>query len=363
MIIEVEGVTYSRFVNAVAVIRLDALSNTFSFTAVSTKGAPLPFKGGERCKVLIGNNVIITGSIEVVDGSYSADSHIITVQGRDSTGDVVDSTLSDMSNLTSPISLKSIIEKVLENIGSDIVVIDDAEPELFNKAEDLTAPEAGVNAFEFIENKARKRQVILTSNSAGNIVISRTPGDTINSIILQNVPGATGNNIIAASYSYDLTGRFNVYKMLSSLNIVSLSNSGATSDTVSICEQVGAVTDDEIRKGRKLAMLSEGAYSAAQNDSRAEWEKRIRRARGKLYSATLQGHTILNTGDLWQINKVINVFDDIAGIHSEMLINTITYSLSLEKGSLTTLSLIRKNAYNLMTPESKTSEIGAGLAQ
>ena len=354
--------TYERFTSAVVEIRLDSLANTFSFTAVSTGGAPLPFKGGEACIITVEGEPVITGSIEVVAGDYDASSHSITVEGRDKTGDVVDSSLSKSEDSTAPSSLKSIIEKILENIESDVKVIDEVSPAPFNSAEDLAAPEDGVGAFEFIEALARKRQVILTSDEDGNIRIVKTPGETINQLILQNVIGATGNNVLQASYSYDLTGRYNVYKMASSLNPVTVSKSSAVSNAA-VVKQFGQVVDKEIREGRQLAVIAEAPNSNTQNIARAEWEQRIRQARGQLYGATLQGYLALDTRKLWQINTVINIFDDFAGVTSEMLINSVTYNLNLQTGRTTTLSLVEKNAYNLALTEPVTQTLGAGLAQ
>ena len=109
--LEVNGVQYSRFESASVGLRLDALSNTFSFEVVSTQGRALPFKGGEACEVIVNNRTVLTGNIEIVTVAYSAGSHSITVSGRDKTADLLDSSLPSFSDLTAPISLKQIIEQ------------------------------------------------------------------------------------------------------------------------------------------------------------------------------------------------------------------------------------------------------------
>ena len=176
MKLEVNGTPYEHFTSASAEIRLDALSNTFSFTAVSTEKTPLPFKGGEPCRVLVDDEAVVTGFIEIVSGSHDAGSHTINIQGRDKTGDLLDSNIGSLSDLKETITLKAIIEKVVANIGTTLTVIDEANPDPFNPAEDIQAPEPGDNAFQFLEALARKRQVLLTSNGDGNIVISQSPG-------------------------------------------------------------------------------------------------------------------------------------------------------------------------------------------
>ncbi len=358
MILEVNGVEYTQFVEAIVEIRLDALSNTFSFTAIGTGDSRPPFKVGDSCRVLVNNTVVITGNIEIVDGSYDSSSHSIVYSGRDKTGDFVDSSISALSDLTGSISLKTIIENVLGDIDLDINVIDNVSPKNFNAAEDVSAPEAGDNAFNFVEQLARKRQVILTSNADGDIVIEDTPGENLIHAV-QNVIGAGNNNVLSASFSYDHTGRYNVYKMSSGLNPLSLSGNVSTSDIV---DQKSTIIDADIRKGRQLVSIPEGNSSNTEADNRAQWESRIRRARGQLYSCVLQGHTVPGGVDIWRVNSVIGVLDDFAGISAEMLINSISYKLNITEGSTTTLSLIEQNAYNIQLQEPQTDELADGFA-
>lgn len=357
MKIEVNGLVYSGFISAIAEIRLDALSNTFSFTSAG----PAPFKVGDPCRILVNDKVVLTGHIEVINGSGDTQSHEITYSGRDKTGNLVDSSVGVMSDLGTSISLKTIIEKVIANlVGLDFGVIDNVNPKKFNPAEDKIAPEPDDNAFEFIEKLARKRQVILTSNSEGDIVIEETPGvNTIHAV--QNIIGADNNNVISYSFSYDQTGRYNLYKMQSSLNPTAFSLSGSANNS-DVVNQSADVIDSDIHAGRQLVMSPEGAYSNAENKTRAEWEQRIRKARGQLYSAVVQGFNPPDSDDLWEVNTIIGVLDDFAGISAEMLINSVTYSLDESSGSTTTLSLVEQNAYNLEITEPVTEKVGDGFA-
>lgn len=354
MKIEVNGIEYENFLSSSAELRLDALSNTFSFEAAGSGGAPLPFKGGEACKVTLEGETIITGFIEVVSGSYDAGSHNISIQGRDKTGDVLDSSVSEMSDLRGANTVKQVIERVLENIGSDVVVIDEANSEKFNSSEDIQAPDPGDNAFSFMESVARKRQVLLTSDGGGNIIISKSPGQDTQ-VLLQNVVGATGNNILSASWSYDTTGRYNIYRFKSGLNPVALNTAGAASIST-IVNQSGLISDTQIRAGRQLVIVAELSSSDEQMESRATWEANIRKARGRVYSAVVEGFTHKN--GVWKPNTLVNIVDDFAGVSAQMLINSVSFNLDLRNGSTTTLSFVERNAYTLTLDEPKTQELG-----
>lgn len=357
MKLEVNGSQYENFESASCEIRLDALSNTFSFEAVAAEGDPLPFKGGDACKVIVDNEKVLTGSIEIIDVNYSANDHRIFIQGRDKTGDLLDSTLEPIPDIRAPITLKSLIEKVLSQIGLDIDVIDEVNPEIFNEAEDIASPEAGDNAFSFLEKYSRKRQVLLTSNADGNIVIASNSGENAIGAV-QHVIGAEDNNILAASFTYDTTGRFNIYKFASQLNPVALNAAGET-DLATVVNQSGRVLDPDIRIGRQLILVSEAPSSNDPNESRAKWEADIRRARGLVYAVTVHGYRVDNTdpnSNLWGTNKKYQIIDDYLGKQERMLCNSVTYTLDLATGEQTSLGFVDENAYTLDLTKPSTSE-------
>ena len=350
MRLEVNGVEFENFLSAQVQIRLDSLCRAFSFTAVSTRGDPLPFSGGESCRVIVDGEAVLTGHIEIVDADYDKESHTITVEGRDKLGDLVDSSLLAIDDIRSPITLKQIVERIISALGLDIIVIDEANPEPFNESEDIASPEPGQNAFEFLEAIARKRQVFLTSNGAGNLVILKSPGAD-SGYLLQNIIDANDNNILSGSVSYDNTGIFNKYTMSSSMNPVALNSAGDT-DIASIVNQSGSATGSARlsgRVGRQLVLVSEGSFSNDEDGKRADWEKRIREARSRVHSVSVQEYRPEN--DLWAVNTTVGIVDEFAKINERMLINSVTFSQDADSGSLTNLSLIEENAYNLELAE------------
>lgn len=356
MNLEIDGVVYTNFTSATCDLRLDALSNSFSFEAVAPIGA-LPFKGGEACRVFIDDEPILTGFIEVISVSYAAEEHRISIRGRDKPADLLDSTINKIDDLSGEgLSLKSLIEKVIAELDIDLQVVDEVSPPLFNAAEDIVAPEPGENAFSFIEKYARKRQVLLTSNGNGNIVITSNSGiEAVGAV--QHQFGATDNNIISSEFSFDTTGRYNAYQVASGLNPVALQSAGDT-DLSSVVNQGNGVFDPEIRTGRALTLISEVPFSDAQCKTRAEWEANIRRARGLLYSAIVSGYRVGgSTSALWQLNRIYQIVDDFVGKVEPMLCNAIQFSLSADAGSQTSLGFVGQNAYTqFITPGPLVSE-------
>ena len=341
--LEVNGVDYDNFVSATVSIRLDALTNTFSFEAVAPKNEPLPFKGGNPCKINVDGELALTGFIEVVSVRYDHESHVVTVSGRDKTGDLLDSTLDALDDIYGEnLTLKLLIERVIKSLNLDIKVIDQANPNPFDGAHDISAPEPGDNAFSFIEAHARKRQVLLTSNQNGDIVIAKN-SETLGLGSVQHIIGAEDNNVISADFTYDTTGRFNLYKLASSLNPIALNFAGDTS-TAAIVNQSGVVTDNDIRKGRQLILVSETSLASSSCEDRAKWEADIRKSRGLIYSAVVDG---FRSGDnLWEINRLYQIVDDFVGKEEIMLCNSIDFNWGLD-GATTALGFVGKNAYSL----------------
>jgi prophage tail gpP-like protein len=354
--LQVNGVEYTDFTAATVELRIDALSNLFSFSAASSGGKPLPFTGGESCVVIVNDQPMLTGYIEMVNGSYDHQSHTIDVRGRDKTCDIVDSTLDAISDIKPPITLKKVIQRIVKELGTSVSVIDNVSPEAFKTETDIQAPEPGDNAFEFLESLARTRQVLLTSDSDGNIVIDRASG-TDHGAILQNVIGYDGNNILTAGYSYDHTGRFHFYKASSGANLLAAAFA-KIAEPGEISAQKGDTTDTEARKGRNFVFVPEKDLPAADCNKRAIWESNIRKARSKTYSCVVQGFEFA-PGKLWDINQLVTIVDEFANIDAKMLINSVAFSFSTDNGSTTTLSFVEENAYTLTIAEPKAQKAGS----
>lgn len=359
MIIEVNGVQYAGFTNASASKALDNLSSTFSFNAASNDGTPAPFRGGEECRVLIDKELFLTGFIEIVEVGGDAGSHKISITGRDKTGDYLDSTLGSINDIRSGITLKELIELTLIQLGSNLKVVQQKgliiEP--FVDTQDLASPDIGQNAFEFAENLARKRQVLLSSTPEAEILITQSEGNKIDAFLRHKIDDNT-NNVKSDSFSFDSTGRFNVYRISTQSNLVTSVNSGESSNS-DIVNQLGQIKDDDIRPGRQFVLLAENA--GANPFNRAKWQRDIDRARGNVYSATVKGFRN-QIGDIWKVNTIINVTSDYAGISADMLVHSVEFNLSNTGGRSTVLSLVDKNSFTLsQIDEITTDVIGAGV--
>jgi prophage tail gpP-like protein len=348
--LEINGTPYTNFISARCELRLDSLSSSFSFQADAGESV-FPFRVGDACRVIADGFVILTGYVEIIEHQYSATSHTVTVSGRDKTADLLDSTVNPIDDLRGEqLELKAVIQAVLDDIGANLSVIDNALPAPFTAAETVASPEAGDRAFSFIEKYSRKRQVLLTSDEQGNVQIDKNRGLTADGVV-QHVVGRDDNNVISADFSIDSTGRYNLYKMVSQLNYTALNNAGET-ETATAVNQSGLVTDPEIRPGRQLVFLAETAGGSEDDQKRADWERNIRRARGLLYNATVKGYRVGNdSGDVWRVNRLYKIDDSYLGAAVDMLLNAATFSYNLDEGKTTSLQFVDKDSYATEQPQ------------
>ncbi len=372
IVIEIDGVQFGGFTSANVTTRLDALSSVFQFDATSSGAKPLPFSGGQACQVFADGELVLTGNIEVVSASYDSGNHAITFEGRDKTGDLLDSSLGgkgadgkSLSSISAPISLASICRRVIAHIGADIQVVDEANALIFSAAVDVATADPGDNAFEFLEKYSRKRQVLLSNNPQGDLLLAKPSGITIGGSIINRVgnPG-NANNVIRADVLYDSTGRFNLYRAMSQLNTVAgglsaLFSATTTSDQGSTQQAI----DDLIRVGRQKILVAEAVTSGKGTFDRASWDAKIQKARGRVYSPELSGFRD-QTGELWRTNVLPQVVDEFVGIEARMLVNSVTFSNSLLDGSeRVILGMVERDAYTLALQEpvvEDTDVVGGG---
>lgn len=357
--LEVDGGVYSGFVEASVTQSLSDVSNSFSFSASAADGVPLPFKGQEACRVYVDDVLKLTGTIELINISGGGDTHSITVSGRDKCGDLLDSMLGPMEDIQGVLSLKTICELVIAHLGLDIEVIDNAKPALFESAVDLGSPDPGEYAIDFLEPLARKRQVLLTSDADGDLVITRAnePGESPR-IFGPYIHHRVGdpeqkNNVLDYSFSRDFTGRYNIYRTIGSMSVVAAS---AEEEQLSVlglsapymASQLSAVRDTAIRKGRQHVLVDESSIPKGDTAERARWERDIRKARGDVYGVTVHGFDS-PAGSQWEVNTFVSVLSEYVGVNDKMMVDSVTFDQSPD--SRTTLALIDKDAYTLSLAE------------
>ncbi|MCK5020816.1 MAG: hypothetical protein KAS32_27590 [Candidatus Peribacteraceae bacterium] len=346
--VRLNGLDLVNFSAASVFRRMDLVSGSFSFGSTADEQNRLPVREGDKIEVVVDQNTVLTGFVEGINSGAAPDKHDFVATGRDILADLIDSTLGPVKEFTGSVQLIDICKAVIEgiNLSNDVSVFDEtgsgiAGPTLsllpFSEY-DITSGDIGIKAFDFLEHFARKRQVFLTTDGLGNLILSRNNG------IKFPVKLKTGKNgnLKTANKVIDNTERYNVYTAHSQLNPIRMVPGTNPTDLV---QQKGLAEDPEIRSSRIFAFNAEESSDSLTAKDRAIWEANIRRARSLTYTGTVQGHSA--NGRLWIPNVLVDVDDPLNHIQATLLIRSVRYNSSLDLGNTTTLDMTFRSAYTL----------------
>lgn len=352
----VNGTPFEDFTDAHCSKSLENMAGDFSFSATWDVGDPFPIPRSAHVQILIGDDIIVDGYVERIEPRISPADASISISGRDKTSDIVDSTLpASAVQVIAGITLEAVVRKVIAAIGSTVGVINNA-PDItpFGEA-DVISNEAGENAFEFLERLARKKQVLLTTDGAGNVIITRGGTAKIN-YKLQNLLDDPENTITSSAASIDDSERFRTYAVVSQSNLTGMTLSGGAFNPDSASNTAGTVvTDSDIRAGRTMYIMAEESMDAAYCTTRAQWEANIRKARSRSYSCAIVGYHDFS-GNLIRPNTLVDVSDYSVNVFETMLIKAINYQFSLSEGMVSHLDLVHKDSYTLQLNEPQSQK-------
>jgi len=281
---------------------IDDNCGSFKFTNSSTvPGQPYPVKEGDLVGIKINGILKLTGYVDGVSTISDSDQHTVTVIGRDTTADIIDSSVPNSAKvIEGPITLKSMMQKVIAGLKANIAVIDDIDPDEFTD-KDLQAASSGGNAMDFLVSFSRKRQVYLVSDGDNSLVIF-SPGESTSSTSLIRKVNNQTNNVKSSSSRFSSQGRYNKVVCTSADNF----GNNASAD-----------------------------YSVDGTSRTGE------------YTAKVAGYA-QSSGALWDFGQLVNVDDEYANVRGQLLIRAVEMFSSIQGGSTTSILCASPDAYNVV---------------
>jgi len=368
--LSVDGKKFDNFENATFTRSVVKLASKFAFSAVSKQGSidSFPVKEGQDCIVYADDKKVLTGYIEKISVSYGTDKHVIKIEGRSKTCDIVDTMVFNLNFGKKVGTLEQVAKKALELSGIKVNVIFQA-PEVKINASQIKNAKSGEKLFKFLDRICRQHQVLMTDNEHGDLVFVKNEGALVEGFKVQNVKGLPGNNIKSAEFSWDTTERYRTYVCYSQTSLVDIADDPAavlaninSSKTISKLEATGKsdfFVDRSIRNGRtKYFKMEQPTSVEGELKARAEWEAINDAGKGLMYQVVLFGHTPLSQESPWQANLLVDVEDEFCGIGEKMLIMSLTLDYSRGRGSTTRLSLTRKDGLSAHLQTLKQLNVG-----
>ncbi|PSU49490.1 phage tail protein [Photobacterium frigidiphilum] len=304
-----------------------------------------PIKQGQPCMVEIGGERVITGYVDDWVPSYDATQVVISVSGRDKTADLVDCSIDYPSGQFNNQTLTQIANVICKPFGIKVIVNTDV-----GAAFPRVQIEQGETPHELLSRLARQRGVLLTSDTYGNLVITRASKERAGvSLIL-------GENVLAAR------GRFSWRNRYSSFTVKAVGASFGGWDDAPLSTVGGIkaeVKDEEISRYRPMIIINEEITTAEGAAKRGQWERQRSLAISNGAEYTVTGWRIPQTGKLWNFNTLVPVLDEILGIDEEMLIASVMFSED-DAGRLAVVSVVKPEAFDIPAEAEKQTKLGGG---
>ena len=341
-----------------------AACRDFIFISSSKGTQSYPVKRGDKCQIISNDQTILDGFIDTISGNYSSQTDTITVTGRSKTMDLIDSTINYtlFSEWKGGISLIDACEEILKQLGleNDIEVIPEtsdvlAASELKTPIDQYFSAQNGESAFAFLEKYAQSLKVILSTDNRGNLLITRgTNENIIPFTIINKINDAEStNNVVKCRWISSEKNLFNKYICWSQLaqapiDFRKFEGGGGESQAVKsgLYGVSGEFDYTRIRPSRQHSFNALVPLSIQSCTSRARWQANYNLALSQVYMPTLQGHTF-DGKRLWDVNKLIQVYDERADINTQLLIKKVNFTQSLNGGNITELTCVPKDSFTL----------------
>ncbi len=363
--VEVNGREYEGFISLDVGISLNKISGSFSAVLAKFSEQIEKFEAGQTCVVRVEGETVITGFLDATHTKYDIKSDTTEISGRDRTMDVIDSSVPEKNEFSGVLSLESIIRQTLVNAEiAGIEVINTVSGLTSFTASEINSGATGQSIFDFLERLAQKKQVFLTTDGLGNIVISQSTGELVSEALI-NEPGNPGSNILSASMIKDDSNRYHQYSVKAQANHAAqggfaglLSEGSETVDE----DKDGIFTDPTIRKSRKIVIFTGNDYTNEQTELRAKWEANMRTIKSRTLTYVVAGHKRSINSGIWRPNQLVPVKDTNPqiNINEELLIDSVQFSQTKESGARTHLSLIHRDAYKTTVPIADDADSGLG---
>lgn len=374
VLFEVNGTPYENFKSIRLSKSLEGFVHVFEAVATRSLSDEFPIKPGDEVSIYLDNIIAFTGYVEFFEDSLDNGLHEMVIGGRSKTIVCLKSDSIRGLSFSPKAELRDVIYKMLKRNGINVQnirskdakrgkdenfigIIDLAEPKPF-EAGDKVEGENGQNLFELMEKYAQKRQVLLNTDSYGNIVITRGGDELLDSEIIMRSPDfifdkTRETNILSRRYVRDDVDRFNKYIVKSQVNISGLPI-GSVSSPKEITAKEGQAIDSSINSELTKVIVDDSNTDQTLQE-RATWEANIARARSITYNCVSQGFKPDNVTDkLWQPNFLIKVNDETVKVDSNMLVSSVEFTFSADSGSRTSLQLISPDSYTLQAEQDET---------
>lgn len=347
--VEVNNKLFEGFTEASISYGVESMARQFILSITTKDTLVSPIKVQDKIIIYIDGIKKLTGYVDLIEKSETAQSFTLIVEGRSLTADIIDTSIKRKTYLQRDFA--QLVKTVLEDNKISLKVVNNITGLL--KLDSNPIAEQGESIFNFLDKYAKKVQVLLTTNENGDLVITREGDDTMKGQLLKLYNGNGVNNILSSSINVTTKDRYNTIEIYANTQ-------DKESITKSSIVQVARAVDNSIRNSRKLILNQETNSQTISLSKLANWNVNVRRAKGSRYSCKVIGFWLGK--ELFEANKKIKIRDESMDVEGVFLIQAVNFQLNLNAGAITELQIVEIGAFSLEGVNSFTKDkIGKNL--
>lgn len=346
---------------------------------------------GASCTVSIGDDVMITGYIDVVRVKATATEHTITIEGRDKTGDLVDCSAPSKEWLD--MAFEDIATELLDPYGIPLVTQVETSGAGYapkkgkgkgkgGKSKKSPAKAAaggggklprkasnsGETVHKLLDKMAKIQGVMLISDRLGGLMVTRAGLNGDASDVLE-----LGENMKAIDYERSFANLFSEITVKSQVNGAVAGGGGQTDGNINTKQSgvvarlsaagggqtttrfVGkqkskasvTVSTAGVERYRPLMIVAEDQATDDRCLQRAMWEAGTREGKSKRIVVDVQGWR-QSDGTIWEINTLVNMVCPFVKEDQDMLISGVEYLLDDKSGTICRMTIFAPEAYDVL---------------
>lgn len=339
-VVNAAGKAYTSWLSADIDMSMENIARVATIPVSLIPGHPIDIHRQDVVTVKVGDTVLMTGIVLAAEPFYKRDDCGYKVVVRSRTGDLIKASAMHKGGQWRNAKLDVIVKDLLKPFGIALRVLDDVGAPI--KEFKL---EHGESVLDAISRVAKKRGLLPTDNAAGELVLCKAGKTKASGAIVR------GENVIEMECLGTDEDRCSEY--------IAYGQSEVADDFSSAKQKKAKAIDKEQQRYLPMLINADGKVSAADLQILADHQMRVRRGHARSIQYKIEGWTTL--AKPWQINELLPIWDDIAGLNGEAwLIARIRYTVDLNDGDVRIVTMSPEEAYE---PEPEVERHNSGKAK
>lgn len=276
---------------------------------------------GSTAQVFLGADLILTGYIDLYNPEYDGQQHVVRIEGRSKTEDLVDCSVAPpaVPPWSASGNFAAFATKLAKPFGISVVGGDVNLP-----SQSTFEINPGETCAQLLEDLARSVELLMYDDPQGRLVLAPVGTTRAGSPLVEGV------NCEVAKARLSMDQRYSVIYVLSQAGI-------KAADTFHASYQETA-TDAGVRYRPLLVVMDMPGANNSWAKQRAIWEQNRRIARSQVVEVTVTGWRD-GAGMLWTPNTIVKATLPTAKVNADMLIAACSW-LRGPAGTQTTMTLM-----------------------